>query len=336
MILPPSARLWAHGERRWDGCTSGGGVADPAAGAGRRVGLRHARKVRLRSERRLPSSRDGSRHEGRLRGWFSPGTGSARAGSRADPRVARDRADDGGRALQLVGRRPICTVARSLTRQAIVRARCWRSTTWRPAAGRRRRREGSRGDAWSLGLGSRVLEPGRVRMSHSGRYASGKFRLLRRRQFDARSALALSRWRSPSSAPCTGSPKTSDGACDRQVVVILLLSSAASGRPAPAQPRHGRTNIISGLGQAIAASCFSLSAHRLELAALAAIDGASTASSFPPAPGLSGRQCRRRCWSKATPALGSASTRPRYRAAMGGNVVATTDPGVAIAADAVS
>ena len=125
----------------------------------------------------------------------------------------------------------------------------------------------------------------------------------------------------------------------RQVVVILLLlfGGVWGDRLQRSRVMVG-TNIISGLSQAIAAVLLlAVGASIWELAALAAINGASTAFFFPASTGIIPQTVPPTMLQQANAALRLGLNATTVTgAAIGGIIVAATNPGVAIAVDAVS
>lgn len=125
----------------------------------------------------------------------------------------------------------------------------------------------------------------------------------------------------------------------RQVPVILLL--LFGGVLADRLPRHQvmvASNVVSGTSQAAAATLLLIGhAHLWHLAALAAVNGASSAFFFPASTGVIPQTV-------PTPLLQQANATLRLSlnatnisgAALGGILVAATSPGWAIAADATS
>ena len=125
----------------------------------------------------------------------------------------------------------------------------------------------------------------------------------------------------------------------RQVVVILLLlfGGVWGDRLQRSRVMVG-SNIISGLSQAIAAVLLlAVGATIWELAVLAAINGASTAFFFPASTGIIPQTVPPTMLQQANAALRLGLNATTVTgAAIGGILVAATNPGVAIAVDAVS
>jgi MFS family permease len=125
----------------------------------------------------------------------------------------------------------------------------------------------------------------------------------------------------------------------RQVAVVVLL--LYGGVWADRLPRHlvmVWSNVVSGLSQAGAASL--LLAHHASIAALAilaAVNGASSAFFFPASTGIVPQTVPARLLQQANAMLRLGLNGTRIGgAALGGVVVAATNPGWAIAVDAVS
>jgi MFS family permease len=125
----------------------------------------------------------------------------------------------------------------------------------------------------------------------------------------------------------------------RQVAVVVLL--VFGGVWADRLPRHHVmvvSNLISGASQAAVAVLLLTGRARLwELAALAVVNGASSAFFFPASTGIIPQTVPATLLQQANATLRLASNATNIAgAAIGGILVAATNPGVAIAADAVS
>jgi MFS family permease len=125
----------------------------------------------------------------------------------------------------------------------------------------------------------------------------------------------------------------------RQVAVVVLL--LFGGVWADRLPRHQVmvvSNLVSGTSQAAVAALLLTGHARLwHLAALAAVNGASSAFFFPASTGIIPQTVPVTMLQQANATLRLASNGTNIAgAALGGILVAVTNPGIAIAADAVS
>jgi MFS family permease len=127
-------------------------------------------------------------------------------------------------------------------------------------------------------------------------------------------------------------------ACRQVPVVVLLLVGGVWGDRLPRNLVMVASNVISGASQGIAAALL-LSGHATlsELAALAALNGASTAFFFPASAGVLPLLVTKPLLQRANAALRlGLNITTIAGAALGGLLVAATNPGVAIAIDAAS